>query len=199
MAPKKPPEPNEFNLHLPNQTTTDATDPNLPPPSQAIRPREPVHRKPRIFIHRPIGDEEEEAAARANTSYIEGLRTLDPSEFATLHTKPCVRDAMLPGIGGGVGVGALRFVMGASVMKSCNWAVAVTVLLGVGGYEMCQRRRRWDKDGIRQALKVLDEKQKMDARAAEEEEAEARKAEAGRRAAELQERKPNFWSTFKFW
>lgn len=40
------------------------------------------------------------------------------SEFSKLYQKPCVRDSLLVGLGGGFGVGSIRAVVGGSIW--CN-------------------------------------------------------------------------------
>lgn len=40
------------------------------------------------------------------------LKSIRPSEFAHFHRLPCVRDALLTGIGCGFGTGGLAFVLG---------------------------------------------------------------------------------------
>ena len=43
---------------------------------------------------------------------IDALKTVNLEEFAEVHRKPCVRDALLTGIGIGFGVGGLRGILG---------------------------------------------------------------------------------------
>ena len=60
------------------------------------------------------------AAAGLNTaggrtkeaSYFDALRSVKFADFQEIHTKPCVRDALLTGIGGGFGIGGVRAVLG---------------------------------------------------------------------------------------
>ena len=42
----------------------------------------------------------------------DALRSIKPSEFKEVHKKPCVRDALLTGIGGGFGIGGVRAIWG---------------------------------------------------------------------------------------
>lgn len=186
-------DPSEPSDHHPNQTVSSSTsDPQLPPGVNALPrdPNQPIHKRPRVFIHRPDEDPEAEFQARENTSYIEAARTIQPSDLLSVHKTPCFRDAMLPGIVGGAGIGALRFVAGAGIMKSCNWSSVAFVGVSCIMYEVCQRRRAYDKDGIRQAVKVLDEKQKLkDA----EEKAKKETQDLGKKGG------ASIWGTFKFW
>ncbi len=71
-----------------------------------------IHRKPRAFIHRPDEDPEAAAEARKNASLLEAAKTIQVEDFTKVAQIPCLRNAMLPGIGGGVAIGAARFVIG---------------------------------------------------------------------------------------
>lgn len=71
-----------------------------------------IHRHPRAFIHRPNEDPAVEAEARRNASVVDAAKTIQLEDFTKIHQTPCVRNAMLPGIGGGATIGAARFVLG---------------------------------------------------------------------------------------
>lgn len=72
-----------------------------------------IHKKPRIFIHRPTEqDAEATEQARQSASYLDAARTIQLEDFSHVHEKPCVRNALLPAIGGGTVIGAGRFVLG---------------------------------------------------------------------------------------
>lgn len=74
-------------------------------------------------------------------------------------------------------------------MKGLNFASGSFVAVSVVMYNLCQRSRRIEKNNIRQAVKVLDEKQKI------------KEAEEARKAALKQQEaaKSSIWNTFKFW
>ena len=44
--------------------------------------------------------------------YFDALRSIHPSDFQEVHKKPCARDALLTGIGGGIGIGGVRAILG---------------------------------------------------------------------------------------
>jgi len=46
---------------------------------------------------------------------------------------------------------------------ACNWASGSFVGISLFAYQLCQRRRAIEKDGIRRAVEVLDKKQAMKA------------------------------------
>lgn len=75
-------------------------------------PNQKEHKKPRAFIHRPDEDPEAAEEARKHASYVDAAKTIKTDDFAKVAQQPCVRNALLPGIGGGMGIGALRFVIG---------------------------------------------------------------------------------------
>lgn len=88
-------------------------------------PRDPnqvEHKKPRAFIHRPDEDPEAAEEARKHASYTEAAKTISTEDFSLtkMGQKPCVRDALLPGIGGGMGVGAVRFMLGGQFYSAFN-------------------------------------------------------------------------------
>ncbi|KAL6721070.1 hypothetical protein ACLMJK_000170 [Lecanora helva] len=115
--------------------------------------------------------------------FMEALRSVKPSEFTEVHKKPCVRDALLTGIGGGFGLGGARAILGGSILSSSNWAVGSFIFGSALMYEFCQRRRSLEKQGMKRAVEVIEQtkaekQQKMEeARAARrkaKEEADAR-------------------------
>ena len=53
--------------------------------------------------------------------YFDALRSIKFRDFEEVHTKPCVRDALLTGIGGGFGIGGVRAVLGGMLISpSCQ-------------------------------------------------------------------------------
>ena len=44
--------------------------------------------------------------------YFDALRSIKASDFQEVHKKPCVREALLTGIGGGFGIGGVRAILG---------------------------------------------------------------------------------------
>lgn len=63
------------------------------------------------------------AGGRAKqASYFDALRRIQLSDFQEIHKKPCVRDALLTGIGGGFGIGGVRAILGGTFnsFKACQ-------------------------------------------------------------------------------
>ncbi|KAF6235669.1 hypothetical protein HO173_006352 [Letharia columbiana] len=108
--------------------------------------------------------------------YFDALRSIQFSDFQEVHKKPCVRDALLTGIGGGFGIGGVRAVLGASVWTTCNSAVGSFVFGSFLMYEYCQRRRYLEMQGMKRAVEVIDRKQAEKQKKAEEARAARRKA-----------------------
>lgn len=93
-------------------------------------PNQAEHKKPRAFIHRPDEDPEAAAEARRQATYTEALKTVKGEDLTKVAQQPCVRNALLPGIGGGFGVGALRFVLGGMLvlfLRSAQFSVMLTL------------------------------------------------------------------------
>ena len=45
-------------------------------------------------------------------SFIDGLKSIRLSDLKEVHTKPCVRESLLTGIGAGFGIGGIRAILG---------------------------------------------------------------------------------------
>jgi len=89
-----------------------------------------IHKKPRIFIHRPTeGDAEATEQARQQASILEAARTIQAEDFTKVHEKPCVRNALLPAIGGGTFIGAGRLVFGGKHNQRISLLVLSDVLI----------------------------------------------------------------------
>ena len=54
----------------------------------------------------------------------DALRAIKLEDFRELHKKPCVRDALLPGIGAGFAVGGMRAIMGSMSARRSKLGVS---------------------------------------------------------------------------
>lgn len=80
-----------------------------------------------------------------------------------------------------------------SINKALNMAMGSFMVVSIGTYQYCQHQRRKEKEGIRKAVKVLDEKQALSQMGAPAGSVQSKTLESERN-------KPvSFWSTFKFW
>lgn len=141
------------------------------------------------------------------------IKSLSFENIKSFYKAPCARDSLLLGIGGGFAGGGLRSILGGmssvqgfvgswltirlgtrSLSVAANWAVGAFAIASVASYEFCQRRRRMELDGMKQAAELMKELKIKKER-------EKRKAVEERRAAE-EERKRKSWtnlSNYKFW
>lgn len=120
------------------------------------------------------------------------MGTIKPSDFLTFHQAPCARTGLLTGIGAGVTVGAMRWIMGLPVPRAANWAVGTGVLGAIGQYEYCQFRRHQEREKVKRVVEVYAAKQKKEKE--EEERREREKALA--RAKEEEDKRRKWW---RFW
>lgn len=61
----------------------------------------------------PARDQNPNVLARPNDySVVDAVKAIEWGDFRTFHQNPCVRDALLTGIGVGFGVGGLRAIFG---------------------------------------------------------------------------------------
>ncbi|KAI9680843.1 MAG: hypothetical protein M1817_004283 [Caeruleum heppii] len=144
----------------------------------------------------PGGTENTAGGHTRELNFTEAAKSIKVEDFTKLHKQPCVRDSLLAGIGGGFGVGGLRAVLGASILKSCNWAVGSFATVSFIMYEYCQYRRHTEISNMRMAAAVLEKKH------AEREEQMKHAREARRRAKEEADRKAEESrkkSSWKFW
>ena len=51
-------------------------------------------------------------ATGKDVGVVDVLKTIKLNEFKEVHKKPCVRDSLLTGIGGGFGIGGIRAIWG---------------------------------------------------------------------------------------
>lgn len=122
---------------------------------------------------------------------LEALKSVRLEELKEVHKKPCVRDALLTGIGAGFGMGGIRAIMGgkcvghpaahyltevAPIFRACNWAVGTFCFGSFAMYEFCQRKRQLEMQGLRRATEVI-------ARKRTEKEIRAEEARVARRKA----------------
>ncbi|KAI9690076.1 MAG: hypothetical protein M1820_010040 [Bogoriella megaspora] len=91
-------------------------------------------------------------------SAVEAFKTIRLDDFKEFHKKPCVRDAMMTGIVAGFAVGGVRALLGASIVKCSNWAVGTWMGTSFFTYEYCGVKRSMEKDGMRRAVKVMEDK-----------------------------------------
>ncbi|KAI1174775.1 hypothetical protein F4777DRAFT_579667 [Nemania sp. FL0916] len=132
-----------------------------------------------------------EAPSRpAMPSFKEGVQSIKPGDFFSIHRLPCAREGFLTGIGAATVIGAGRYVVGGKAFKAANWAVGSFMLGSVIQWEVCQAQRRRERAAMARAVEIMDHKQAEQKKADED----ARlKREAEEKAREAQKRWYKFW------
>jgi len=67
---------------------------------------------------------------------------------------PCARNALLAGIGSGVGVGAIRGIT-AGPMMAGHWAIATFTLISLGSWHICQKRFAEERRQVAQVIENM--------------------------------------------
>lgn len=93
-----------------------------------------------------------------NANVLDALKSVRLTDFKEVHRKPCVRDALLPGIGAGFVMGGIRAIMGGQIFTACTWAVGSFCVGSAAMYEFCQRRRKLEREGMQRVVEVVDRK-----------------------------------------
>ncbi|KAK7757346.1 hypothetical protein SLS62_000358 [Diatrype stigma] len=153
-----------------------------PPPGAGAEPPEHV-KKPQVYeifhgssnpesqdgvpTSRPEGGETQQPPA-ARPTLKDGIQTIKPDDFFSVHKIPCARQGLLTGIGAGAVVGAGRYIFGARIPKAANWAFGTFVLGSVIQFELCQAARYQEKAAMARAVEIIDRKKAEKAAAAEE-------------------------------
>ncbi|KAG6357803.1 hypothetical protein INS49_013682 [Diaporthe citri] len=89
----------------------------------------------------------------------EAFKTIKSDDILKVHQAPCSRDGFITGIGSGAAVGFLRYIIGAPVPKSANWAVGSGVAISILAYEYCQYQRRVERANMKRVVEVVGKKQ----------------------------------------
>ena len=131
------------------------------------------------------------------------LKAIEFSDAKAFHQQPCVREALLQGGGVGTFAGGSLWIIGRSPMKAANvgfWAFMGTAFVG---YQWCQQVRRKEKEGMRTAVHIIQEKEEekrkrfQDLRAKRLKQKEEAQLEAQRK--KLEESSARGGNSFKFW
>ncbi|KAK7732295.1 hypothetical protein SLS53_008586 [Cytospora paraplurivora] len=122
----------------------------------------------------------------------EAAKMVKPEDLLKVHQTPCAREGFLAGIGSGAAVGFLRYIAGAPIPKSANWAVGSGVGVCILAYEYCQYQRRVERYNMKRVVEVVSKKQSELKKQEEEKQRQLQAAqeEAARKAAEKKWYKP---------
>ncbi|QDS71532.1 hypothetical protein FKW77_005247 [Venturia effusa] len=164
-----PPESSQFSSGIPRPSQTQELGQDVRRTSgtsqilnTAAAPRieEEINTMPGGTFHTAGGRslEKEEATV------LNALRMVKPEEFTSLHKIPCVREALLQAFFAGFLVSGITIVTGRPVGKAVSnfgWAFLPT---SVVGHQFCQYQRKREKEGMRQAIKIVEQKKEERAR-----------------------------------
>jgi cytochrome c oxidase assembly protein subunit 20 len=126
------------------------------------------------------------------------LKSISLSDYRTFHQIPCVRPALLNGMVAGFALGGLMFVTGRTMWKSTNWAVWTFVGSSFASYEYCNVQRNREREGMKAAVKIVEEKKEEKRVAFEERKRRIEEARAAKKKAEEEaEAQRRRW--YKFW
>ncbi|CAF9924352.1 MAG: hypothetical protein ALECFALPRED_002732 [Alectoria fallacina] len=166
-ATAKPPQPSKSTTSLSNGTAREPyAVPVAPPNANAL----------------PGGAGLNTAGGRMKEAgYFDALRRMKLSDFQEVHEKPCVRDALLTGIGGGFGIGGVRAILGGT------FASLHLARHDPDGYSLCVENLQlggWVlRDRVLHNVRILPEEETV-RDAGNEEGCRGDRSEAGREAEE---------------
>ncbi|GAD96819.1 conserved hypothetical protein [Paecilomyces variotii No. 5] len=189
------------------QQINDQTTSHTPPSATA----KPKHELPKSQVGKlwdAFGNPEEPInmapGAYSNTggkakdiSVSDAVKSISLNEMSAFYKTPCSRDSLLIGLGAGFGVGGIRGVVGGlkSIWPACNWAVGSFAVISIAAYELCQRQRVKEIDGMKQAVEMMKELKLKKQREKEQKQAE----EAARLEEERRRKSWTNLSNYKFW
>jgi len=148
-----------------------------PVPPNPNSPSTTPNQKTLNVWNKPI-DEQDAKNHAGPVSFTEAVETVKIGELSEVAKYPCVRNALLQGIGAGFGAGGLRFVAGGHVFRCVNWACGTFLAASMASYEWCQYGRRCERREMKRNIEIVTEGRKDQARKKMEqqrEEAEARR------------------------
>ncbi|KAK3320307.1 hypothetical protein B0T19DRAFT_285544 [Cercophora scortea] len=145
----------------------------------------------------PAPSTQPQATHKNGVTLTDVLHTIKPTDFLSVHEKPCSREGLLTGIGGGAAAGMLRWVLGAPVPRAANWGVGCFAVAALAQYEYCQYRRRLEREKMQRVTEVYDMNRKKAEQKAREAAEEAKRAAQAKAEEEERERARRRW--YKFW
>jgi len=116
-------------------------------------------------------------------TYTDALKFVS-AESVKIYEQPCVREALLQGMIFSFLLGGAIVISGRPLVKAANWTAGSFIPVAVVGREYCQVQRKREKDGMRVAIQVMDEKKAEKRVQAEERRERWRKMQEEKRAKE---------------
>ncbi|KAI1385506.1 uncharacterized protein F4822DRAFT_345910 [Hypoxylon trugodes] len=172
------------------------------PPPGATAPPDHV-KKPQIYEIFPSPKTEGQAdgavaegqKSSSQPTITDGLQSIKPNDFLSVHKIPCARQGLMTGIGAGAAVGMGRYIVGGRIPKAANWAFGAFFLGSIVQWEYCRAQRANERVAMARIVEVIDKKQAE--KKSQAEEAARLKREAEEKA--KQEAAATKKSWFKFW
>jgi cytochrome c oxidase assembly protein subunit 20 len=125
------------------------------------------------------------------------LRTISLSDYSTFHQIPCVRTSLLNGMIAGFALGSIVFISGRPIWRASNYAVWGFVGTSGVSYKWCKWELQREREGMRAAVKIIDEKKEEKKRLYEERKARVLEAREQKRLAEEAEKASK--ASWRFW
>jgi cytochrome c oxidase assembly protein subunit 20 len=133
----------------------------------------------------PIEEQEQESPKEPPAATVgNALKSISLSDYSNFHQIPCVRTALLTGMTAGFAMGAVVFISGRPIWKSTNYAVWSFIGGSGVSYKWCKWEMLKEREGMRAAIKIMDEKKEEKKRLYEERKARVLEAREAKKAAE---------------
>jgi cytochrome c oxidase assembly protein subunit 20 len=139
------------------------------------------------------------AAQDSEPTLLNAVKTITPSSYKEFHKQPCVREAMLQGMAAGFLVAGITFISGRPTAKAANYAVYAFIPTSVVGHQYCQYQRRREREGMRMAIQIVEEKKEEKAKLAAERREKWRKVRDEKRALEEAEERARVEAQKRWW
>ncbi|TIB29842.1 hypothetical protein E3P86_03605, partial [Wallemia ichthyophaga] len=81
--------------------------------------------------------------------YKKAFELLSVDDINKIESVPCMRNALLYGIGGGITFGAIHFISTRRIKSSWNWTFASSMVVMVATWQHCRSRRGEEMDKMR--------------------------------------------------
>ncbi|KAK4997329.1 hypothetical protein LTR66_003231 [Elasticomyces elasticus] len=118
----------------------------------------PTYKPPENANVLPGGTNNTAGGKVQDVGFIDVVKGIKLEEFKEVHKKPCVRDALMVGIGTGFAAGGIRAIFGMSIARASNWAAGTFCIGAMGMYQYCLYQRQYEKEGMKRAVEIINRK-----------------------------------------
>jgi len=114
-------------------------------------------------LRRIIADQhdKEHAPPRQSSDFMSIAQNIGLEDFKKVGQMPCARMAFLYGIGGGAGLGAIRFFSRRNISSASNWAFGAFCLTSAISWEVCRYKRRYEHERLQTVITQLESRRKQ--------------------------------------